>query len=44
MIASGQLKVSVGRVLPLAQAAEAQELNRTGAVKGKVVIAVVDGA
>ena len=32
--------MQVGRVLPFAQAAEAQELNRTGAVKGKVVIAL----
>lgn len=43
MIAAGKVKVSVGRVMPLARAAEAQELNRTGAVKGKVVIAVGDG-
>jgi NADPH:quinone reductase-like Zn-dependent oxidoreductase len=40
MIAAGQVRVAVGRVLPLAEAAQAQELNRTGAVKGKVVIAV----
>jgi len=43
MIAAGQVKAAVGRVLPLAQAAEAQELNRTGVVKGKVVIAVGNG-
>lgn len=31
---------AVGRVLPLAQAPEAQELNRTGAAESKIVVAV----
>lgn len=40
LIDDRQVTVQVGRVLPLDRAAEAQELNRSGAVKGKVVISV----
>jgi len=32
---------NIGAVLPLAEAAEAQEMNRTGRVKGKIVLTVV---
>ena len=40
MVEAGQVKVVVGRTLPLAEAGQAQELNRTGKVKGKVVVVV----
>ena len=41
MADAGQIRPNVGAVLPLAEAAEAQEMNRTGRVKGKVVLGVV---
>ena len=41
MADAGQVRPNVGTVLPLAEAAEAQEMNRTGQVKGKVVLRVV---
>ena len=40
MADAGQVRPNVGAVLPLAEAAEAQEMNRTGRVKGKVVLTV----
>jgi NADPH:quinone reductase-like Zn-dependent oxidoreductase len=41
MVDAGQIRPNIGAVLPLAEAAEAQEMNRTGRVKGKVVLRVV---
>jgi len=41
MVDAGQIRPNVGAVLPLAEAAEAQEINRTGRVKGKIVLTVV---
>lgn len=41
MADAGQVRPNVGTVLPLAEAAEAQEMNRTGRVKGKVVLTMV---
>ncbi len=40
MIEAGQVRPNVGAVLTLDDAARAQELNRTGATKGKVVLAI----
>jgi len=40
MIDAGQVRPNIGATLPLADAAEAQELNRTGKVKGKIVLTV----
>jgi NADPH:quinone reductase-like Zn-dependent oxidoreductase len=39
-IDAGQLKVSVTKVLPLERAAEAEELNRSREVRGKIVLRV----
>lgn len=41
MVDAGQIRPNIGAVLPLAEAAEAQEMNRTGRVKGKIVLTVV---
>ncbi len=41
MVDAGQVRPNVGAVLPLAEAAEAQEMNRTGRVKRKIVLTVV---
>ena len=41
MADAGQVRPNVGAVMPLAEAAEAQEMNRTGRVKGKVVLTVM---
>ena len=38
MIDAGHVRPNIGATLPLADAAEAQELNRTGKVKGKIVL------
>jgi len=38
MIDVGQVRPNVGAVLSLADAAKAKELNRTGAIKGKIVL------
>ena len=40
MIDAGQIRPNIGATLPLTDAAEAQELNRTGKVKGKIVLTV----
>jgi NADPH:quinone reductase len=40
MCDAGKLKPSVERILPLASAAEAQELSRAGHVRGKLVLAL----
>ncbi len=40
MIDSAGLKPTVGRVLFLSDAAEAQRLGESGAVKGKIVLAI----
>lgn len=42
LAAAGKLKINVDRVFPLAQAASAQELNREGHTRGKVVLRVTD--
>lgn len=44
MIASGQLRVHVGAVFPLAQAARAMELSRTRHLRGKIVLEARAGA
>ena len=41
MVDAGQIRPDVGAVLPLAEAAEAQEMSRTRRVKGKIVLTVV---
>ncbi len=40
MIDAGKLRVEVSKVLPLAKAAEAQELSRAGHTRGKMVLRV----
>jgi NADPH:quinone reductase-like Zn-dependent oxidoreductase len=40
LVAAGQLRVHVDRVLPLAEAAEAQRLIETGRTRGKIVLSV----
>ena len=40
LVDSGKLKVVVDTVLPLAEAARAQELNRVGHTRGKIVLTV----
>jgi NADPH:quinone reductase-like Zn-dependent oxidoreductase len=40
LVDAGELKVAVGTVLPLAQAAQAHELSQTGKVLGKIVLQV----
>ena len=40
MIDAGKLRVEVSKVLPLAKAAEAQELSRAGHTRGKIVLRV----
>lgn len=40
MIDAGKIRPNVGAVMPLDDAAQAQELNRTGQVKGKIVLTV----
>lgn len=40
MIDAGKIRPNVGAVMTLDDAAEAQELNRTGQVKGKIVLTV----
>ena len=43
MVDAGKIRPNIGAVLPLVEAAEAQEMNRTGRVKGKIVL-TVEGA
>ena len=38
LVGSGQLKVTVEKVLPLREARQAQELSQTGHVHGKMVL------
>jgi len=40
MVEAGQVRPNVGAVLTLDEAAKAQELNRTGVTKGKIVLTV----
>ncbi|MBV9656051.1 MAG: NADP-dependent oxidoreductase [Acetobacteraceae bacterium] len=40
MIDRGQIRPRIGAVLPLAEAAKAQSLNESGAVKGKIVLII----
>lgn len=40
MIDAGKIRTNIAAVLTLDEAAKAQELNRTGALKGKIVLAV----
>lgn len=42
LIEAGKLKVNVERVFPLAEAAEAQALNRAGHTRGKIVLQAAD--
>ena len=42
LMAEGKLKVTIDQVLPLAQAAKAQEISEAGHVRGKLVLAVAD--
>jgi NADPH:quinone reductase-like Zn-dependent oxidoreductase len=44
LAAAGKLTVHVDRAYPLAQAADAQELNRAGHTEGKVILTVTSGA
>ncbi|MSP50938.1 MAG: NADP-dependent oxidoreductase [Alphaproteobacteria bacterium] len=40
LVAQGEIRPQVGRVLPLADAAEAHRLSETGHVRGKIVLAM----
>ncbi len=42
LIDSGKVKVHVDATFPLARAADAQELNREGHTRGKIVLVVGD--
>lgn len=42
LLDAGQVKIVVGKVLPLAQARQAQELSQGGHACGKLVLQVVD--
>lgn len=40
LVDSGQLRVDIAHVLPLAEAAKAHELSETGRVRGKIALSV----
>ncbi|MET1084103.1 MAG: zinc-binding dehydrogenase, partial [Burkholderiales bacterium] len=40
MVAKGWLKAEIARTFPLEQAGEAQELNRAGRTRGKIVLEI----
>jgi NADPH:quinone reductase-like Zn-dependent oxidoreductase len=44
LIANGEIKVTVDKVLPLARAREALEMSRRGHVRGKIVLAIDEEA
>ena len=41
-VAAGRLRIDIGRTFPLEQVAEAFEVSRSGAARGKIVISVAD--
>jgi NADPH:quinone reductase-like Zn-dependent oxidoreductase len=42
LVARGEVKVQVEKVLPLSEARKAQELSQSGHAHGKIILAVLD--
>ena len=42
LLDTGQIKPHVGKVFPLEQARQAQELKRDGHIRGKIVLKIAD--